>query len=126
MNDPSQPLANARHERFACELAKGCSQDEAYINAGYSANRGNATRLLNAKDSVRKRVEWIKKQAAAGDVLTIAEKRRICADIARGGEHRDRLAAIKVDNDLASEGAEANKETIIVVRIGGHSDADEG
>ena len=48
----------------------------------------------------------------------MAEKRRICAEIARDGENKDRLAAIKVDNDLAVEGAEAaaNKAMEIIIR----------
>ena len=125
MHDPSKPLPDAQHERFACELAKGASQDEAYELAGFSRNRGNACRL-KAKESVSQRVKWLQEQAASADVLTIAEKRRICAEIARGGEHRDRLNAIRVDNDLAADGAEANRPAqVIIVRIGGADDGDD-
>lgn len=38
-------LENPRHEKFAQELAKGKTADEAYQIAGYKANRGNATTL---------------------------------------------------------------------------------
>lgn len=38
-------LSNARHERFAQELAKGKTATEAYELAGYKSNRGNATTL---------------------------------------------------------------------------------
>lgn len=38
-------LENQRHERFAQELAKGKSADEAYVTAGYKQNRGNASTL---------------------------------------------------------------------------------
>lgn len=38
-------LANARHEKFAQELSKGKTADEAYVIAGYKQNRGNASTL---------------------------------------------------------------------------------
>lgn len=38
-------LANARHEKFVQERAKGLSIDAAYAAAGFSANRANASRL---------------------------------------------------------------------------------
>lgn len=40
-------LKNARHERFAQELAKGQSQTDAYVAAGYKANRSAAHRLAS-------------------------------------------------------------------------------
>lgn len=48
-------LKNARHERFAQELAKGKTADEAYQLAGFKANRGNAS-TLNQKQSIQTRV----------------------------------------------------------------------
>lgn len=33
-------LKNARHERFAQGRAKGKTIDEAYVDAGFKANRG--------------------------------------------------------------------------------------
>lgn len=56
-------LENSRHEIFAQELAKGATADEAYQLAGYSENRGNATRL-KANESVLKRVAELKEAAA--------------------------------------------------------------
>ncbi len=38
-------LSNARHERFAQELAKGIAACTAYVTAGFKANDGNAIRL---------------------------------------------------------------------------------
>lgn len=52
-------LANARHERFAQELAKGKTADEAYQLAGYKPNRGNAS-TLKANQSVLDRVAELK------------------------------------------------------------------
>ena len=40
-------LPNARHERFAQELAKGCSATEAYELAGYKPSQPSAARLLS-------------------------------------------------------------------------------
>lgn len=63
------PLSNPRHERFAQELAKGKSADEAYQAAGYRQNRGNAT-TLKANQSVQARLEELQSRATEGIVLT--------------------------------------------------------
>ena len=63
-------LDNARHERFAQELAKGKSQTQAYIAAGYSPNGANGhaarlvangiidARVMELKERVAVKVEW--------------------------------------------------------------------
>lgn len=143
MNDGSEPLADAQHERFACELAKGASQDEAYALAGYKRHSGNAHRL-SVNERVSQRVAWLKKQAAAADVLTIAEKRKFLARVVRQkgaeiDEEQDgdlingvkydkfgnrileipcKLRAITIDNDLAGEGSEAKSQTAIAALLG--------
>ena len=71
------PLPNARHERFAQELAKGKTADEAYEAAGYAQNRGNATRL-KANESVLKRVEELQGKAAEKVVITVES---LCAEL---------------------------------------------
>lgn len=63
-------LANAKHERFAQELAKGKTADEAYQLAGYRANRGNAT-TLKANQSVLDRVAELQERAAVKTVTTV-------------------------------------------------------
>jgi phage terminase small subunit len=70
------PLKNARHERFAQELAKGKSQSEAYKLAGYDATGNaaevNAARLLrNAQVSAR--VGQLKQRAAEKVIVTVAD-----------------------------------------------------
>lgn len=65
-------LANSRHERFAQELAKGKTADEAYQLAGYSENRGNSVRL-KANESIVTRVEELQAKAAVKCELTIAD-----------------------------------------------------
>lgn len=63
-------LDNARHERYAQELASGKTADEAYQLAGYSANRGNASRM-KADESIAARVVEI--LAAAGERVEITK-----------------------------------------------------
>lgn len=66
-------LENARHERFAQELAKGKTQEQAYIDAGYSpdAARVNASRLMT-NDNISERVDELKQEIAKVAVLDVA------------------------------------------------------
>jgi phage terminase small subunit len=64
-------LANARHERFAQELAKGASQTDAYVAAGYKDDRGAASRL-SAKVSIQERLAEILGKAAERVEITQA------------------------------------------------------
>lgn len=63
-------LANGRHELFAQGIAKGETADQAYENAGYAPNRGNAARL-KAKDDIMKRVTEIQGIAVKQTVVSI-------------------------------------------------------
>lgn len=74
-------LDNPRHERFAQALAKGMTADEAYADAGYAANRGNACRL-NANESVTKRVTEILTAGAKRAEVTIE---RVLEELAKVG-----------------------------------------
>lgn len=56
-------LANARHEKFAQELAKGSSASDAMKAAGFQSDRRNSTRLTTNEDIAR-RVEELKERAA--------------------------------------------------------------
>lgn len=56
-------IPNPRHERFAQELAKGKTADEAYVVAGYAENRHNASRL-KTNEHVLKRVQELQTVAA--------------------------------------------------------------
>lgn len=64
-------LANARHERFAQELAKGKPVTTAYELAGYKANKGNCFRLKE-NESVEARVREILGAAAKRTEITQA------------------------------------------------------
>lgn len=74
-------LKNARHEAFAQALAKGKSADDAYVSAGFKANRGNAARL-NANESIRKRVDEIIGKGADKAAVTVA---RVLQELSRLG-----------------------------------------
>src|SRR6266436_3724692 len=56
-------LANLRHERFAQALAQGKAANEAYAQAGYRANDGNASRL-KGNERISARVQEIVGRAA--------------------------------------------------------------
>ena len=74
-------LKNAKHERFAQALAKGKTADEAYQLAGYSAHRGNASRL-SANEIIRSRVDEILGKAAQKVGVTVE---RVVAELAKIG-----------------------------------------
>ena len=88
-------LKNARHERFAQELAKGATADAAYQEAGFSPNRGNATRL-KANESVLARVEELKEKAAERTVITIESLTDRLNKIAEKGEAKDEAPMLQV------------------------------
>jgi phage terminase small subunit len=62
-------LENARHERFAQELAAGKTATEAYVLAGYKPNDGNAA-TLKGNQRITERVAELQGRAAEGVVLT--------------------------------------------------------
>ena len=63
-------LSNARHERFAQELAAGDPADAAYEAAGYQKHRGNAARL-SANERVKDRVKEIQAIGAERAAVTV-------------------------------------------------------
>jgi hypothetical protein len=63
-------LANARHERFAQELAKGATQIAAYETAGFKPNQGHAARLAS-NGMVAARIAELKGAAAERAIVTI-------------------------------------------------------
>jgi hypothetical protein len=63
-------LSNARHEKFAQELAKGTSCTAAYVAAGYKKSRAHAARLAT-KGNVRARVAELLNAGAQLSGVTI-------------------------------------------------------
>jgi len=89
-------LDNAKHERFAQALARGATADEAYVEAGYSANRGNATRM-KANESILERARELQAKGADLTLVTIQsltdelEEARLGA--ATAGQHAAAVSA---------------------------------
>jgi phage terminase small subunit len=74
-------LPNARHERFAQELAKGKSATQAYIAAGFEPHRQNAARLMT-NDDIADRVEELLAAGARRAEITVE---RVLREYARIG-----------------------------------------
>jgi phage terminase small subunit len=62
-------LINNRHELFAQGLAAGKTADQAYVDAGFKANSGNAARL-NGDERIQARVGELKAASAESVQLT--------------------------------------------------------
>lgn len=99
-------LPNARHERFAQELAKGETADAAYVAAGFKANRGNAARL-KANESVMTRLAELQGKAAVRAVVTteslIAEADEIKAKALESAQYGAANAALTLKAKLAGK-----------------------
>lgn len=103
-----KPLKNARHERFAQELAKGKSQVDAFQAAGFSATgnaaRANSSRLLTDAN-IANRVAELKSRAAEKVVVTIG-------DIAQQLDE-DREFARLLENPSAAVSATMGKAKVL-------------
>ncbi len=68
-------LENSRHELFAQNLFKGLSQEQAYIEAGYSAEgaRQSASRLMLTNADIEARVAELHERKANVAVWTKAD-----------------------------------------------------
>lgn len=97
-------LANVRHEAFAHAIARGATVDAAYVEAGYAANRGNASRL-NANEGVRARVGELK------EVVAKIQKRSFQSVVANEAWVIEQLIGVVMDARSAEkpDSAGANK-----------------
>lgn len=88
-------LTNAKHERFAQLIAEGKTADEAYAEAGYKQNRGNAA-TLKANQSIADRVAEILERAAIRAEVSIASITEDLARIATKAEDLGESAGLSV------------------------------
>ena len=105
-------LKNVKHEAFAQGLAKGKTVDQSYIDAGFSANRGNAARL-NAKESVRARVQEIQQKVAAKAEWSAADRIAMLEKIAADNAKKDprvTVSAIAETNKMTGAYAPVKQE----------------
>lgn len=88
-------LKNDRWERFCHGLLEGKTADQAYVDAGFKKNRGNAARL-KANESILSRVAELKEAAAQSAVLTQEEIiNGIRDDIKKASEDKQYAAVFK-------------------------------
>jgi hypothetical protein len=120
-----QRLVNQRHERFAQGLAEGKSATEAYKNAGYAPNDGNAARL-KSNERIKARVAELQECAAAHAAVTlqglIDEADDIQTKAMAEGKYSAAVAALTVKAKLAGlwlDKAE-NKANNVVYHIADH------
>ena len=88
-------LSNARHERFAQELATGKSASEAYGLAGFKPDRGAACRL-SAKVNIRSRISELQGKAAERALITVESLTDDLARIAKKAEELDGAPGLAV------------------------------
>ena len=105
------PLENARHERFAQELARGKTQEQAYIDAGYSPNgaRGASSKLQTIAN-IGQRVAELQERAAMRVELTLAD---IIQEIEEA-----RMAALSAETVQASAAVSASKAKAELLGLG--------
>ncbi len=105
-------LKNARHESMAQALAQGKTADDAYAEAGFKPNRGNAARL-KANDSIQKRVAEIKSRVAEKAEWTAADRLlalKSIFDASASDDRRTAIAAIAEANKMQGSYAPVKRE----------------
>ncbi len=115
-------LKNARHEKFAYALFKGMTADDAYAEAGFKPDRGNASRLQQ-KDYIRQRVaellQWeqtVERKATEKAIEKLAiTKERVLAELAKIG-FADIRKAIKWQGTLVTEEDNSDGGDVLVIK----------
>jgi phage terminase small subunit len=107
-------LANAKHEKFAQELFKGKSADEAYQTAGYKPDRGHASRLA-ANGSIQARISELQSASSMRVEITIASLLQEAGEIQQAakeaGQHSAAVAALTAKAKLAGLWVDKNENT---------------
>lgn len=89
-------LSNPKHERFAQYLAKGYSACDAYAEAGYKYNEGNAVRL-KGNEKVQARVQELQEVGAQRAEMTFEGHLRKLEELrdaaAQAGQHSAAIQA---------------------------------
>jgi hypothetical protein len=100
-------LENARHERFAQELAKGKTQLEAYTDAGYRPDDGAANRL-SGNVRIQERVAEILEFAATRVEISVASVTENLARIAQKAEDLKEASGLAVARAAWMDAAKLN------------------
>jgi phage terminase small subunit len=86
-------LKNAKHEAFAQGLFKGLTVDKAYSEAGFKANRGNATRL-KANENIQARLDELQSKASEKAEWSAADRLAALKRISDAAEDKDPRVAV--------------------------------
>lgn len=100
-------LKNAKHERFAQELAKGKNQADAYAEAGYAPSEPHASRLAS-NGKVAARVAEIQERAAIRTEISVASITDRLLKIAAKGEATDEAPMLSVARASLMDAAKLN------------------
>jgi phage terminase small subunit len=100
-------LRNPRWERFAQELAKGKTADEAYVLAGYQENRCNASRL-KANENILDRVQELLGQSAKRAIISVESVTESLMRIAKQAEAIRDAAGLSVARAAHMDAAKLN------------------
>lgn len=107
-------LKNHKHERFAQDLAKGMSQIDAYVNAGYKPNDGHAARLAG-DGRIKDRVAEIIDRSVVRTEITLASLLQEAAEIQeaalKANQHSAAIAALTAKAKLAGLWVDKNENT---------------
>ncbi len=123
MSDSIPPLKNARHERFARELAGGATPAEAWERAGYarSGDAGARAARLAGEDGVRRRVEALR--VPEPEVPAVAEP-GVPPPRGRGGKDPAARESPAVEMPPGPLTMEAAMEVLAVIAGNGQKDSD--
>lgn len=116
-------LPNQKHELFAQALAKGKTQEEAYVEAGYKPDRGAASRL-SAKVNISARVAELQERAATRTELTVADLTRRLLAIAAKGETATDAPLLSVARASLMDAAKLNGLIVDRKELSGPDGAD--
>jgi hypothetical protein len=107
-------LENARHEKFAQELSKGKTADEAYALAGYRPSRSNAS-VLRSKQNVLDRISELQNAGSMRVEITIASLLQEAGEIQQAakdaGQYSAATAALTAKAKLAGLWVDKNENT---------------
>jgi phage terminase small subunit len=117
-------LPNQRHEKFAQDLAQGKTATEAYVLAGYRANRHNAARLKSI-EHIGARVLEIQGVAARSAEISVAS---LLDELEHARQRADSLGQLSASVRAISEkarlaGLVVDRQQIEVTNVDPYADA---
>lgn len=119
---PLPVLPNPKHERFAQELAKGKSQQEAYVIAGYKPHISNPSALAKDKRIVARIAELLERARSIEVIATeraierlAISKERVLSELAKIG-FSDIRKAVRWKSALVTEEDNPDGGEVLVIK----------